>query len=100
MITIKQQAELSFHHVDVKDAVIMANLMNRLSKCIVEKAARKFRNGLSDDVKAMYNSIYINNVHIDFEDVEGIFNVLTAMGFVATEEYSIDDILAEHLKKD
>lgn len=100
MITIKQQTELSFHHVDVKDAVIMANLMNDLACRIAEQKAAKKRYEMPDDTRNLYKSIFVDSVRINASDAEAIFNVLSAIGFVATEEYSVDDILAEHLKKD
>lgn len=100
MITIKQQAELSFHHVDVKDAIIMADLMNSLSECIAQVSARAIRNELPDDKKEMYNQVYPDGVYISTNGAESIFNVLSAIGFVATKEYSPEDILAQHLKKD
>ena len=100
MITIKQQAELTFHHVDVKDAIMMANLMNCLSEAIAEKYAKIIMNELPDDKKNMYNKIYCNGVYIEPSEVEDIFNILSTIGFVATKEYYPEDILARHLKKD
>lgn len=100
MITIKQEAELPFHHVDVKDAVIMANLMNDLACRIAEQKAAKKRHDMPDDTRNLYQSIYVDSVRIPASDAEKIFNILSVIGFVATEEYSAEDILAEHLKKD
>lgn len=100
MITIKQETELPFHHVDVKDAVIMAELMNQLNKCIAIEKARTIRNKFPDDKKQLYNQIYSDAIYIKPDEVEKIFNILSTIGFVTTEEYFVDDILTEHLKKD
>ena len=100
MITIEQNVGLAFHHVDVKDAVIMAPLMNRLAECIAQTAAKEIRDNLPNDKKALYNNIHSFNANIIWYEAEAIFNILSAIGFVATEEYSADNILAKHLKKD
>ena len=100
MITIKQQAELAFHHVDVKDAIIMADLMNRLALCIAQKGAKDLRANLPENESVLYNNVYPTSAHVDWNEAERIFNILSNIGFVATEEYSAEDILAKHLKKD
>lgn len=100
MITIKQQTELSFHHIDVKDAVVMAKLMNKLALCIAQIATRDFINNLPGDEKVLYNKVYPITACIDCNEAKDIFNILSAIGFVATEEYSPEDILSQHLKKD
>lgn len=100
MITIKQQTAVSFHHVDVKDAVIMAPVMNRLSECVAMRRAKELIAELPKEEKEKYNHIYNDNILISSNEVKAVFDVLSAIGFVATEEYSAEDILAKHLKKD
>ena len=100
MITIKQQTAVSFHHVDVKDAVIMAPLMNRLCSCIANRRARELRAELPEEEKQKYNTIYHDCAYISDDEAERVFDVLSEIGFVATEEYSPEDILAKYLKKD
>lgn len=100
MITIKQQTAVSFHHVDVKDGVIMAPLMNRLCKCIAAQRARELKDELPEEEKQKYDTIYRDCVYIADDEVERIFDILSEIGFVATEEYSPEEVLASYLKKD
>lgn len=100
MLTIKQSVDLSFHHVDIKDAIVMLSLMNKLSKYIAENAARKIRNEMPDEASKLYKMMYGNNIYLEADEAKAIFDILSNIGFVATEEYSAEDILEKYLKKD
>lgn len=81
---IYQGMDVPFYAVDVKDCVIMHNLMNQLIDCInVDNACQKIQQ-LPEETRNDYIKPWAN-AYIDQSEAEAIYKVLSSLGFVSTK---------------
>lgn len=100
MRTIKRQAEIEFNCVELKDAIVLVDLMNQLAiRAAEQKAIEHIRNlPLEENVK--YECFIKTKADFDKINCSAVLTVLKQIGFVNTEEYSVDDVIKEHKRHD
>jgi hypothetical protein len=97
--TIYQGMDIAFHHVDVKDCVIMHDLMNQLVDCVNAGNIYQKIQQLPEETRNEYVSPWAN-VYVEQNKAEAIYNVLTSLGFVATKDIiPFDEINVEVHRK-
>jgi hypothetical protein len=89
---IYQGMDVPFYAVDVRDCVIMCDLMNQLVDCInADNACQKIQQ-LPKETLNDYISPWAN-VYIDQNKAEDIYRVLTSLGFVSTKDIIPFDLI-------
>lgn len=100
MLTIKQQAEVAYNCVELKDALVLADLMNNLERLSAEQQALEFIRNLPREENAKYKSFVETKTKFNSIDANAVLNVLKRIGFASTQEYSVDAIIACHKRHD
>lgn len=98
MKTIQQTVEVNFNAIEIKDAVIMAPLMNELKKTINSKIARQMYLKMSEEEQSKYNKIYTERTYIA-DNEEAIFEILSKLGFVTTNDNESAEKILESYRK-
>lgn len=96
MKTIKQNVEVNFNAIDVKDALEMLPLMNELKRTIAFEQATKIKDDLPKEEQKCYKNIYYDKLYLDLITKINVYNLLTKLGFVSTITLTPEDILNEH----
>lgn len=82
MKTIKQQAEVTYSAITIKEAILMAPLMDELIRQVnYVRALQKFTS-LPKEEKEKY---YLPHGYSNIKNVEKIFDMLTQLGFCGTD---------------
>ena len=77
MKTIKQNVEVDFNAIDVKDVVEMLPLMDELKRTIAFEQATKIKDDLPKEEQKCYNNIYYDTLYLDLITKINIYNLLT-----------------------
>lgn len=100
MLTIKRQAEVSYNCIELKDALVLVELMNNLERLSAEQQAAEFIRNLPREENAKYRSFVETKTKFNSIDANAVLNVLKQMGFVSSKEYSVDAIVASNKRHD
>lgn len=96
METIKQNREVNFNAITIKDAIEMLPLMDELKRTINYEQARKIKNDLPKEEQKRYSNIYYDKLDLYLDDKINIYNLLSKLGFVSRITKTPEDILKEH----
>ena len=100
MLTIKQQAEISYKCIELKDVIFLVDLMNELERLSAEQQARDFILSLPCEDNCKYKSFIETKTNFNVIDATTVLNVLKQIGFVSTQEFCADSIVLEHKRHD
>lgn len=96
METIKQNREVNFNAIDVKDIINMLPLMDELKRTINYEQADKIKNNLPKEEQKRYTYIYYDAFYLDLNTKINVYKLLSKLGFVSTINETPEDILNEH----
>ena len=96
MKTIKQSQEISFHAINLKEAVTLLPIIDALVNIVNNNRVAALWESLSKEDKEKYRKVYAeSNIYIQPEMAEKILKVLTDLGFESMFELkdaSLDDL--------
>ena len=93
MKTIKQQQEINFNAITLKDAIVMLPFMNELVKSINQNRMVNFYENLPEDEKSKYRHVWRKtDIHLSEQEVETIFKLLSEIGFEPSVEFKEPNI--------
>lgn len=100
MHVIKRQAEVSYNCVELKDALVLVELMNNLERLSAEQQAIDFIRELHHEENAKYISFPETETKFTSIDANAVLNVLKQVGFVNTIDCSVDAIIQSYKRHD
>lgn len=100
MKIVKQQEEIRFCAINLKEAIILLPLMDELVKMVNSNRVANFYDNLPKEEKDKYHRMWQQGgVNIPAEAMEGILKVLLDLGFesqIDLKDASINDLKARH----
>jgi hypothetical protein len=99
MATIKQNVEVSFHCIELEDAMVIKPLMTALAKTIEYNKAVELYNGLHKEEKDRHKAIYKRDALLNCDLAPRVYEILSKYGFCTVSKISCAyDVLKEHRK--